>query len=309
VLVDRIDEIDLEEARNVVDIDPNAYLPPAVLAVYGVNGMPPALAPEDDEEVALSDAPFFDAQGATPGNLPETSSSTLPGISNARASLVFEPSHPHLYDDDDVPPEPDDWHLYEPPADDGVSWSGDIQSPRRAAAAKDAVTTSQDAYTAVAATSKAAPPTGPAAEQSGSSQASVSQGSPKPARTSPAGSQTTAYTSSVAMPFFVPPATLAGSQSALSASDMDEEEAPRMVTVILRSTGDKDRDVRRLKRIHGELKRFPGKDQFSFLVFESGRRFLMDFPNDTTGICAELMRKLIELAGEGNVHVEPIKLQ
>ena len=30
----------------------------------------------------------------------------------------------------------------------------------------------------------------------------------------------------------------------------------------------------------------------------------MEFPNDTTGISSELIRKLIELVGEGNVSVE-----
>jgi hypothetical protein len=45
------------------------------------------------------------------------------------------------------------------------------------------------------------------------------------------------------------------------------------------------------------------------MVFEGGRRFLLEFPNETTGICSELIRKLIEMVGEGNVTVEPIKIQ
>lgn len=113
------------------------------------------------------------------------------------------------------------------------------------------------------------------------------------------------------MPFFVPPAAKGISAPGLSAleGEEDEETSPRMITVILRAEGDKDRSVRRLKRIHGTLVSFPGPDKFSFLMFEGGRRFLMEFPNDTTGICTELIRKLIELAGEGNVTVEPIKIQ
>jgi DNA polymerase-3 subunit alpha len=82
-----------------------------------------------------------------------------------------------------------------------------------------------------------------------------------------------------------------------------------MVTVILRSSNEKERDVRRLKRIHGALRSCPGRDKFSLLVFENGRRFLLDFPNETTGISSDLIRKLIDLVGEGNVSVEPIKLQ
>ena len=40
VLVDRLDEIDLEDALKVREIDTTPYLPPAVLAVYGEKGMP-----------------------------------------------------------------------------------------------------------------------------------------------------------------------------------------------------------------------------------------------------------------------------
>jgi hypothetical protein len=111
----------------------------------------------------------------------------------------------------------------------------------------------------------------------------------------------------LSMPFFVPASTMAIASSDDGAEDEDRE--PRQLTVILRSGTDKGHDVRRLRRIHGTLRSYPGKDKFAFLVFENGRRFLMEFPNDTTGICSELIRKIIELVGEGNVRVEPIKIQ
>ncbi len=108
----------------------------------------------------------------------------------------------------------------------------------------------------------------------------------------------------LSMPFFV-----SASPQALAASvDSEEETAPRQLTVVLHSGSDRSRDSRRLKRIHGMLRSFPGSDKFVFLVFEGGRRFLLEFPNDTTGICSDLIRRLIELVGEGNVSVEPIKL-
>ena len=91
--------------------------------------------------------------------------------------------------------------------------------------------------------------------------------------------------------------------------NLAEEVDPRMITVILRSSGSKDRDVRRMKHIYGILLSCPGKDKFAFMVFENGRRFLLDFPNDTTGISTELMRKLIETVGEGNVSVDKINIQ
>jgi hypothetical protein len=72
--VDRLDEIDLEEAMNVKEIDPSMFIPPAVLAVYGEKGMPtPPVAdgePSVDDELSvdstLPDDPngdgFFDKQ-------------------------------------------------------------------------------------------------------------------------------------------------------------------------------------------------------------------------------------------------------
>ena len=32
------------------------------------------------------------------------------------------------------------------------------------------------------------------------------------------------------------------------------------------ATGEKERDIRRLRRVHGELSAFPGKDRFAFYV-------------------------------------------
>ncbi|MHB8192813.1 MAG: DNA polymerase III subunit alpha [Bellilinea sp.] len=83
----------------------------------------------------------------------------------------------------------------------------------------------------------------------------------------------------------------------------------RMIKVILRSTGDKRRDVLRLRRVHGMLRSVPGRDKFALLVFEGGSRFLMEFPNETTGISTDLLRALTAMVGEGSVLVETIKLQ
>ncbi|MHB0967547.1 MAG: DNA polymerase III subunit alpha [Bellilinea sp.] len=82
----------------------------------------------------------------------------------------------------------------------------------------------------------------------------------------------------------------------------------RMVKVILRSTGDKHRDVLRVRRIHGVLRSAPGRDKFALMVFEGGSRYLMEFPNETTGISTELLRTLTAMVGEGSVLVETIKL-
>jgi DNA polymerase-3 subunit alpha len=87
------------------------------------------------------------------------------------------------------------------------------------------------------------------------------------------------------------------------------KDETRMVTIILRDSGEKDRDIRRLKRVHGLLRSNPGSDHFCFFIFENGRRHFLDFPNDTTGINSQLLDRLVELVGSENIQVETIKLQ
>ena len=82
-----------------------------------------------------------------------------------------------------------------------------------------------------------------------------------------------------------------------------------MVTVILRPSGDKERDRRKINRAYGELTVYPGKDRFSFLIYEGGRGYQIEFPNDTTGLTPELLQRLKDQVGEENVRVEVIKIQ
>jgi len=91
--------------------------------------------------------------------------------------------------------------------------------------------------------------------------------------------------------------------------DGNREHPPQQITVLLRSTGDKERDKRRIKTLHGLLISFPGRDKFSFHIFENGRGHLIDFPNDTTHICVELTDRLKKLMGEENWRVEEITFQ
>ncbi len=92
---------------------------------------------------------------------------------------------------------------------------------------------------------------------------------------------------------------------------MSEENAspPRLITIILRSTGDSRRDKLRIKRVYGTLISMPGNDRFSFQVFENGRGYLIDFPNDTTRICPELLERLRRVLGEETWRIEEILFQ
>jgi DNA polymerase-3 subunit alpha len=113
-----------------------------------------------------------------------------------------------------------------------------------------------------------------------------------------------------------PPARPAGNRSAdaltylLSPKPGDEEDGiVRMLTIVLRPTGDKARDVLRLRRIHGIITSYPGNDRFAFRVTERGHSYLMEFPNFTCGVCQELVARLANLTGRENILIETITFQ
>ncbi|HNH80342.1 MAG TPA: BglII/BstYI family type II restriction endonuclease, partial [Anaerolineales bacterium] len=95
----------------------------------------------------------------------------------------------------------------------------------------------------------------------------------------------------------------------LAKEDKDREHPPQQITVILRSTGDRERDKRRIKTLYGTLISYHGRDKFSFQIFENGKGHLIDFPNDTTRICPELLDRLRKLMNEESWRVEPITFQ
>jgi len=99
--------------------------------------------------------------------------------------------------------------------------------------------------------------------------------------------------------YLVPPAEMQTEAGTLPGS-------LRMVVVVLRSNGEKEREVRRMNRLLGLLRSSPGRDHFSFLIFEQGHQFLIEFPNETTGINPDLIGNLRDLAGADNVSIESI---
>jgi DNA polymerase III subunit alpha len=99
------------------------------------------------------------------------------------------------------------------------------------------------------------------------------------------------------LPVAVPPARL------------EEDHLPQILTVLLRPSGDPQRDIRRISRLHGTFISYPGKDRFAFLIFEEGHSHLIEFPNDTTHLCADLMNKIKNAVGEDDLRVEPISYQ
>jgi DNA polymerase-3 subunit alpha len=322
VLVDRLDELNLEEALNVPDIDASAYLPPAVLAVYGEGGLPSASERSDMPDMMEDDEPYLPVQE------PVKNEKTAPAPSIPERQVSAPAPAPTARPVVDLmPPEPDDWHLMEAPVmenydpfDFGPPDSLKPVAPQseptitankpavnspKAAITSSALVSSRIAETHTADLPLAAATSEPVnIPETGSHSDNAITYIP---RATNHGVNEPSKTPIFPMPFFVPSTAIAASASPDGL--VTEDPSPRMIQVILRSSNEKQRDVRRLKRIHGALVSCPGKDKFSLLVFENGRRFLMEFPNDTTGISPELIRKLIELVGEGNISVEPIKIQ
>ncbi|MBN2118023.1 MAG: DNA polymerase III subunit alpha [Anaerolineales bacterium] len=89
----------------------------------------------------------------------------------------------------------------------------------------------------------------------------------------------------------------------------EKDHPPQQITVLLRSTGDREHDRRRIKTIYGTLISFHGRDRFSFQIFEEGKGHLIDFPNDTTRLCPEVLERLKKLMGEESWRVEEITFQ
>jgi len=82
-----------------------------------------------------------------------------------------------------------------------------------------------------------------------------------------------------------------------------------LIKIILRSSGNQKRDTLRMRRVYGLLTTYHGVDRFAIYVFEGSRRYHLEFPNDTTGYCPELHTHLINLVGDANIQIEPLRLQ
>ena len=81
---------------------------------------------------------------------------------------------------------------------------------------------------------------------------------------------------------------------------------PRRISITIDSCGDKQKDVRRLRRLHDILVSRPGHDRFAFLVRENNFLVEIDFPNATTGLTEPLIHKLEILMGGHNIHIVQI---
>ena len=84
----------------------------------------------------------------------------------------------------------------------------------------------------------------------------------------------------------------------------ERDEKKKILVVQLRSSGVKERDIRRIRQIYGLLTSLPGNDGFAFECLENGHSFRLDFPNDKTNISESLQNELKGIVGENNFRIE-----
>ena len=203
---------------------------------------------------------------------PENSESRSVEMSDEIPFDLPQAASPSVEETDAPPPEPDDWHLAPPPEEFGLfqlkSPPAENNTPQPAIKAPEVIREKAAPSATVDPTSEVIPLKPPAAEA-------------------------IAKPPVIMAPEFRSPYLSGGSK-----------KNKQLITVTLKSSDEKDRDVRRMRRVHGLLNSFPGEDRYCFLIFEQGRRHLLDFPNDTTAANSELLDKLVELVGSDNVQVE-----
>ena len=86
----------------------------------------------------------------------------------------------------------------------------------------------------------------------------------------------------------------------------DEKPQPKRLTVVVRvdPNAQPGSSGRRIRRLHGLVSSYPGRDRFAFMIIENGKIYLVDYPDIHTNVCDELIRKLSEQVGTENVQVE-----
>jgi DNA polymerase III subunit alpha len=83
----------------------------------------------------------------------------------------------------------------------------------------------------------------------------------------------------------------------------DPDAPTRRLTVVLTPTGDRERDKAKLVRAHTILTAYHGNDRFDFMLSENNQQFQLDFPNQPTNICDDMLITLKLLVGEENITI------
>lgn len=76
------------------------------------------------------------------------------------------------------------------------------------------------------------------------------------------------------------------------------------LVVTIHSCGELQKDMRRIKHIHGYLSSHPGQARFSFCIAEADHLYEIDFPNDSTDTSDDLLEGLVQIVGEDHVKID-----
>jgi DNA polymerase-3 subunit alpha len=101
----------------------------------------------------------------------------------------------------------------------------------------------------------------------------------------------------------VPPEDTTLDQPVAQAPAFDPNTPTRRLTVMLTPTGDRERDKAKLVRAHAILRAYPGNDRFDFMLYENNQHYQLDFPNQPTNICDDMLITLKLLVGEENITI------
>jgi DNA polymerase-3 subunit alpha len=84
-----------------------------------------------------------------------------------------------------------------------------------------------------------------------------------------------------------------------------EPEPGRMLTLYIPRSGDSEKDQRRLKKLHGRLIQYPGRDQFRFILEGAGAKpVCLSFPKQPIRIDDEVLEFVRDYLGDENVEIE-----
>jgi DNA polymerase-3 subunit alpha len=202
------------------------------------------------------------------------------------------------WEDDDVPPPPEAF----PPGWDDI-WQPDFEAAQMASRPEPKFKKDEPVSLPPEVVPAPAPEPEPEGEAEEQPKDDIGEADSKPKAEAPQGMVVQAVEASLDTVAKLP------SLYAPAAHTDDRSQPPQLITVLLRPTGDRERDKRRIRILHGTLTAYKGRDKFSFQIFEGGKGHLIDFPNDTTRVGPDMLARLKKLMGEESWRIEEITFQ
>ena len=90
-------------------------------------------------------------------------------------------------------------------------------------------------------------------------------------------------------------------------STRNDPTSPKLITIHFTSSGDIERDRRRIRNVFSIFTSHHGKDRFQFNIRERSESHRIEFPNESTQLTGEVMEKVRKLLGEENWTIEELQ--